>query len=194
VTQGREVDQRMETIKSKEYDRQILHLQNESVISIDSILESGQDDDGCFVCCSAPACLPLLGILPCFRNPEYIIAKHESSKYVYIRENSLEWNTPNIVLSGGACCGIDPCMYTVRDHVHVLYYDDPVFDHLSDQVNYLIFSPFLFYVSLCLSLLPLSLCLNPCLLCRQEHAMSFEHVYVVVAVRESKWTRDVAMI
>jgi hypothetical protein len=120
---------------SHEYERNILHLTHEKSISIESILESGQNDDGCFVCCSAPAFLPLLGILPCFRNPEYIIAQHESSKYVYIRENSLEWNTPNIVLSGGSCCGIDPCMYSVRDDVHVLYFDDPVFDHISDQVH-----------------------------------------------------------
>jgi hypothetical protein len=126
-------------IISHEYERNILHLTHEKSISIESILESGQNDDGCFVCCSAPACLPLLGILPCFRNPEYIISQHESSKYVYIRENSLEWNTPNIVLSGGSCCGIDPCMYTVRDNVHVLYFDDPVFDHISDQVSSLLY-------------------------------------------------------
>lgn len=63
--------------------------------------------------------------------------KHESSKYVYIRENSIEWNTPAITVAQGACCGIDPCLYTVRDRVHVLYFDDPVLDHITDQVNFL---------------------------------------------------------
>lgn len=107
---------------------------NKNNIIIEEILESGHNSDGCLICCSAPSCLPLLGILPCFRNPEYIIEKYETSKYVYLREHSIEWNTPHIVLANGNCCGVDPCLYTIRDNIQVIYYDDPMLNNISDQV------------------------------------------------------------
>lgn len=40
-----------------------------------------------------------------------------------------------IVLSKGPCCGVDPCMYGVEDHVSVLYYDSPAFENISDSVR-----------------------------------------------------------
>mmetsp|Transcript_10616 Transcript_10616/g.16090 ORF Transcript_10616/g.16090 Transcript_10616/m.16090 type:complete len:216 (-) Transcript_10616:145-792(-) len=124
-----------ESVVLHELARETIRRKHSDAIGIQSVLSSGVDTDGCLVCCSAPACCPMLGVLPCFGNPEYIVKKHESSKYVYIRENSLEWNTPIITLDEGVCCGIDPCMYTVRDRVHVLYFDDPVFNHITDQTR-----------------------------------------------------------
>lgn len=130
----------MEKIEISNYSKQdftrsiLLSLKNKDFISIEQSLESGQNSDGCLVCCSAPSCLPLLGVFPCFRNPDYIIAKHESSKYVYLREHSIEWNNPEIILADGNCCGVDPCLYTIRDNVQVIYFDDPILNHVSDQV------------------------------------------------------------
>ena len=35
----------------------------------------------------------------------------------------------------GLCCGVDPCSYTVRDKVSVMYYDDLLIDNISDQTR-----------------------------------------------------------
>lgn len=39
-----------------------------------------------------------------------------------------------IILNKGPCCGVDPCMYTIEDRVTVLYYDNPVFENITDKV------------------------------------------------------------
>ena len=128
-------DNKISALSQEDFTRSlVLSCKNKNAIVIDQILEPGQHSNGCLVCCSAPSCLPLLGTFPCFRNPDYIIAKYESSKYVYIREHSIEWNTPEIILADGNCCGVDPCLYTVRDNVQVVYFDDPMLNHVSDQV------------------------------------------------------------
>ena len=64
-----------------------------------------------------------------------IIIIREASNYVYIREHSLEWNDPRIVLQKGNCFGVDPCLFDIQDHVTVLYYDDPMFDRITDQTR-----------------------------------------------------------
>jgi hypothetical protein len=61
--------------------------------------------------------------------------RRESSKYVHIRENSLEWNEPVVAFKEGGCCGIDPCVYEVQDKVRVVYFDDPIFDGLTDKTR-----------------------------------------------------------
>lgn len=35
----------------------------------------------------------------------------------------------------GSCCGVDPCMYEVQDRTHVLYFDNPIFDRITDQTR-----------------------------------------------------------
>ena len=61
--------------------------------------------------------------------------KRESSKYVYIRESSLEWNEPAITCTSGACLGIDPCLFDVQDHVRVVYFDDPMLQRLTNTTR-----------------------------------------------------------
>jgi len=75
-------------------------------------------------------------MMPCCNDPEYIHVKKESSKYIFIRENSLEWNMPVVVMKQGTCCGIDPCIYEIQDNIKVLYFDDPIFSRISDQTRY----------------------------------------------------------
>jgi hypothetical protein len=59
-----------------------------------------------------------------------------ASTYVYIRENSIEWNEPNIMMKSGVCCGIDPCFVKVKDHIKVLDFDDDLFTNMSDDLPY----------------------------------------------------------
>jgi len=107
---------------------------NTNNITVISALKPGVHSASCLVCCNAPSCCALCGILPCCNDPEYIILNRESSKYVYIRENSIEWNDPQIIMKHGPLFGVDPCMYDIRDNVKVLYYDDPIFDRITDKV------------------------------------------------------------
>ena len=57
-------------------------------------------------------------------------------QYVFVRENSVEWNEPEINWQEGNVCGIDPCMYGVQDNPQVIYYDDPMFDEISDKTRW----------------------------------------------------------
>jgi hypothetical protein len=41
---------------------------------------------------------------------------------------------PQIVLKSGPCFGVDPCVYDVEDHVNVIYFDNPLFNRMTDQV------------------------------------------------------------
>lgn len=75
-------------------------------------------------CCHAPKLIPCCAILPCCDEPEYIVWKREISKYILIRENSIEWNEPSCVPASGMCCGISLCWYDITDNVKILYYDD----------------------------------------------------------------------
>lgn len=116
--------------------RPMLSRASEKSIGVVGNLVPGKNQPGCFVCCSAPSFLPLCSwIIPCCGDAEYIKVRREASKYVYIRENSLEWNEPTVILQRGPCFGIDPCLFEVQDHVTVLYYDDPMFDRITDQTR-----------------------------------------------------------
>lgn len=106
-------------------------------IDIAQSLKPGQITDSCFVCCSAPACCPLCSVVcPCCGDSEYILRQRAASTYIYLRENSLEWNEPTIMMQTGVCCGVDPCLFQVKDHVHVLYYDNDVFKNMTDQTRF----------------------------------------------------------
>lgn len=126
----------------------MLIRKHQDSIAIIGSLEPATEVPCCLALCSAPSCCPVLGLCCCCLGSSYIEAKRSASKYILLREHSLEWNEPNIVLSQGSCCGIDPyadleslalitivirCMYDIRDHVQVIYYDDPLFDRISDQ-------------------------------------------------------------
>ena len=36
----------------------------------------------------------------------------------------------------GVCCGVDPCLYDVQDRVHTVYFDDVMFDRITDQTRF----------------------------------------------------------
>jgi hypothetical protein len=100
-----------------------------------STLVPGEQTPGFFVCCNAPTCCPCCSTcFFCCDDAEYIIMKREASKYILIRENSLEWNEPAMIMGDGSCCGVDPCIYDIQDNVNVLYFDDPIFDRMKEQV------------------------------------------------------------
>jgi len=85
-------------------------------------------------CFEAPSCC-LFGFcteLPCVGMPKSIIEKQNASRYVYVRENSLEYNNPKIKVANGLCCGYSCSDYRVEDHVSVIYYDDPHFQSLTN--------------------------------------------------------------
>jgi len=115
--------------------RTMLSRRSASQINIGGALKPGIATPSCISCCSAPACCPILALCPCCTDAEYISVKTQASQYIYLRENSLEWNAPKVVLKQGACFGVDPCVYDVQDNVTVLYYDDPIFDRITDQTR-----------------------------------------------------------
>lgn len=121
----------MQTIRA----RRMMSRKSVSAMGILTVLEPGEDVPGCCICCKAPACCPIFSILPCCDDAEYVVVKREASKYIFIRENSIEWNDPEIVLKNGNCFGLDPCVYDVQDHVKVLFFDDPVFERITDQTR-----------------------------------------------------------
>ncbi|RYH19020.1 hypothetical protein EON65_26580 [archaeon] len=103
----------------KNAGRPIMSRQDRHSIGLVASLMPSQVTPGCLMCCSAPACCPLCAVCPCCGDAEYIAAKRKASTYIFIRENSIEWNDPKIVMQTGVCCGVDPCMYDVQDHVQV---------------------------------------------------------------------------
>lgn len=52
----------------------------------------------------------------------------QQNNSILVRENSLEWNNPQMQSSKGYCCGASCCALTVMDDVTVLYFDDIYFD------------------------------------------------------------------
>lgn len=150
-----------QAIRIQDLGRPAICRRQDDAITIANEVECGESTDGWCSCCVAPSCCSTMAALPCFKNPEYITLRHESSKYIYVRENSLEYNEPmvrnikysdcfgehlpvaltssvasrQITLNKGPCCGVDPCMYDIEDRVSVLYYDNPVFENISDKVT-----------------------------------------------------------
>lgn len=120
---------------SKSSFRKMVSRANMDRIEVLASLKPGEQMPGCCVCCRAPSCCSVCSALPCCDDAEYVTLKREASKYIYVRENSIEWNDPQIVISNGNCCGIDPCVYDVQDQVKVLYYDDPSFERITDKTR-----------------------------------------------------------
>lgn len=120
---------------SKVDGRRMLSRKRNDQIRVLRSLNPGTHKPGCCVCCSAPSFCPLLSSCLFCDDAKYVASKREASKYVFIRENSVEWNDPEVVWMTGSCLGIDPCMYEVQDRTHVLYYDDPMFQEITDRTR-----------------------------------------------------------
>ena len=119
----------------QQQSRGMLLRQSRDAIRIVGILEPGRDTRSCLVCCGAPSCCPLCALFPCCDDADYVKQKREASKYITIREHSLEWNDPEIVCSSTSLC-IDPCLYSIKDRVHVVYFDDVMLDRITDQTRF----------------------------------------------------------
>ena len=114
-------------------DRLMMSRSNANAITVTVVVPHGVKTYGCLACCYAPEWAPGCAVIPCIKDPKYIVKELEASKYIYIRENSLEWNQPNKVNKEGDCCGFSCCMFRAQDNVSVLYFDDPMFDSINDK-------------------------------------------------------------
>jgi len=117
-------------------DRIMLSRTEHDSMKIISSIEPAMRTPGCCVCCNAssPAsCCCLSELLPCYDQPEYILKEIQASRYVLLRENSLEYNDPYPAFAQGKCCGYNYCRYRVQDRISVVYYDDEMFEHLRDS-------------------------------------------------------------
>ena len=102
-------------------------------------IPTGEHKAGACACCYSPTCCPACSsCCICCDDAPYVIKLREKSKYFYVRENSIEWNDPEVVWTAtpDCCLGIDPCLYTVQDRITVLYFDDPIFESMSDRTRY----------------------------------------------------------
>jgi hypothetical protein len=115
--------------------RKIMSRKDMQHTEIINSIEPGETSNGCIVCCAAPACCPLCTIFPCFGHSDYITLLRNSSTYIYIRENSIEWNEPEVAMQQGNFCGVDPCMYGIQDKINVVYFDDVMFENITDKTR-----------------------------------------------------------
>lgn len=122
-------------------DRRMISRSAANRIKITHTIQPGRRSRGLLTCCHAPEpsssssfsvlLRPLTRCLFCFfDHPRRVVNEREASRYVYVRENSLEWNDPEIVPDRGGCCGSSCAASTVRDDVTVLYFDDADFDEV----------------------------------------------------------------
>lgn len=116
-------------------DRRMLSRVASDRIRITHILQPGNRKLGCCTCSHAPDKCPFLAYCPCFDYPGYIVNEVNSSKYIYIRENSLEWNNPKMQVAAGNCCGMSCCDLVVMDDITVLHFDDLHFDTVADNTR-----------------------------------------------------------
>lgn len=107
-------------------------------------IQTGKEETGCLTCFYSPPSYPAIisHILPCIDYPEYILREVQSSKYIYIRENSIEFNQPKIqparsnnVTSDVLCCGNSPTDLVVLDQISVIYYDDILMDTIRNDTR-----------------------------------------------------------
>ena len=114
-------------------DRLMMSRIQTSGITVTMVVPHGVKSYGCCACCYAPSSCPGCSVLPCVKDPEYIVKEMEASKYIYVRENSLEWNAPIKSPKEGNCFGTSCCTFRAQDAVSVLYFDDPIFDRITDK-------------------------------------------------------------
>jgi len=106
-------------------DRRMMSRVKGDRIRITHIIEPGERVKGCCTCFNAPKLLPMLSYwCCCFDYPKRVINKLNSSKYIYVRENSIEFNTPEVRAANGLWFGSACCELNVKDKVTVIYFDD----------------------------------------------------------------------
>ena len=113
-------------------------------VKITHTIAPGKEETGCLACFYAPPKLPILTKCPCFDYPEYIVNKIRASQYVYVRENSIEYNQPTLqpapadrssLFEECLCCGRSRNVVMVRDRVSVVYFDDELYDDVRNDTR-----------------------------------------------------------
>lgn len=115
--------------------RRMLSRKHKNHIGVSRTIKPGEPTDGCLVCCASPGCCPCCSLFPCCGDTVDVTSFKKSSQYIYIRENSIEWNGPEVIMKDGPCCGVDPCAYTIQDKVTVVYFDDIMMDRITDKTR-----------------------------------------------------------
>ncbi|KAL7549650.1 hypothetical protein ACHAWF_012916 [Thalassiosira exigua] len=123
-------------------DRPMISRSSGDRIKITHTIEPGKEETGCLTCFYSPPERPVLAKCPCFDHPEYIVNEIRASQYIYVRENSLEYNVPTLQparsdssLATCLCCGRSPSILAVRDRATVVYFDDVLMDSIRDDTR-----------------------------------------------------------
>jgi len=123
-------------------DRPLISRSSGDRIKITHMIEPGKEETGCFTCFYSPPEYPILAKFPCFDYPEYVINEIKASQYIYVRENSIEYNQPilqpakaNTTLAACFCCGNSPTDLTVRDQISIIYFDDILMDNIRNDTR-----------------------------------------------------------
>mmetsp|Transcript_27662 Transcript_27662/g.39562 ORF Transcript_27662/g.39562 Transcript_27662/m.39562 type:complete len:246 (-) Transcript_27662:1698-2435(-) len=115
-------------------DRFMLSLTSADRIHITNMIVPGTREAGCLgPCCHSPDdCPHSAWLCPCgfVDYPEHALKKMNASRYVRVRENSIEWNNPSLRFA--QCCSTD---LEVMDNVHVMYFDDSQFSEIKANVR-----------------------------------------------------------
>jgi hypothetical protein len=72
-------------------ERKMLSLTSSDRIIILKQITPGKTTYGMCKCIHAPSWCWCCAALPCCKLPKDVVDKMEDSKYVYVRENSIEW-------------------------------------------------------------------------------------------------------
>jgi len=64
-----------------------------------------------------------------------IVNEMNASRYIYVRENGIEWNSPSMQPAKGTCCGQSCTELAVMDNITVLYFDDINFDDVRNDTR-----------------------------------------------------------
>eukprot|EP01082_Thalassiosira_pseudonana_P003365 g2399.t1.1.5e174189 g2399 g2399.t1 contig12:17167-18054(-) len=111
-------------------------------VKITHTIEPGKEETGCITCFYSPPEYPILAKCPCFDYPEYIVNEIKASQYIYIRENSIEYNQPTLQPSKATtplttifCCGHSPSSLSVRDSITTIYFDDVLMDSVRNDTR-----------------------------------------------------------
>jgi hypothetical protein len=134
---------RQQTNRKCNNTKKIMKLQKYKV-KILNLIQPGKEETGCLTCFYAPPHYPAIisHITPCIDYPEYILREVRASQYIYIRENSIEYNSPSIQPARSnnftqdiLCCGNSSTDLVVLDHISVIYYDDILMDEVRNDTR-----------------------------------------------------------
>ena len=108
TTRSSSKEEEEEEAEWRNVERPLYSRRRGNAMGIVGTLEPGAETACCLAICTAPTCCPMLSACLCCKEAAYITARKNASKYIWIRENSIEWNEPYISFAFGSCFGVDP--------------------------------------------------------------------------------------